>query len=70
MHGKEGIEPILELRRTHPGVPIIDMSGGGRLAPAGYLRVAAQAGARRVLAKPFSADELATAINEVLAGNG
>jgi CheY-like chemotaxis protein len=66
MPEKEGLETIGELRRCYPEVKIIAMSGGGRISATDYLRIAKAMGANRILAKPFSNDEMVTALNELL----
>jgi DNA-binding response OmpR family regulator len=66
MPEKEGIETILELLRRRPQTKIIAMSGGSRCGPAPFLEIARRVGALYTLAKPFSHDELALAINNVL----
>jgi YesN/AraC family two-component response regulator len=69
MPDMEGIETILGLRRSHPRLRIIAMSGGGRGSAHDYLLVAQQLGATRVLAKPFSTDEMKNTIAAVLAAD-
>jgi two-component system chemotaxis response regulator CheY len=66
MPEKEGIESIAELTHIDPHVKIIAMSssGDGRL---GHLRVALTLGAVRILHKPFTRDELLSAIAQVIA---
>ena len=49
----EGIELIERLRRGYPGLPVIAMSGGGRVLPNTYLALARAMGASRILIKPF-----------------
>ena len=66
MPGMEGLELIIELRRRHPGVKIIVMSGGGRNSPDAYLPTAQLLGAARTLPKPFANPELLAAIQAVL----
>ncbi len=66
MPEKEGLEVVTEMRRMVPEVKIIAISGGGRLNPTDYLRMAKFLGAAKVLAKPISFDALNGAINEVL----
>ena len=66
MPEKEGLETIRDLRRRHPGVRIIAMSGGGRIDPLDYLQIAKAMGAARVLPKPFADEDLVEAIEEVL----
>lgn len=66
----EGIEFILHLRRQVPEVKVIAMSGGGYVTPQAYLRVAANCGASRVLAKPFSSQELLDAVDGVMESAG
>jgi DNA-binding response OmpR family regulator len=66
MAGMEGVELIIELRRRHPGVKIIAMSGGGRNSPDAYLPIAQLLGAARTLPKPFANPELLAAIQAVL----
>jgi DNA-binding response OmpR family regulator len=62
MPEKEGIETIVELRRLQPDIPIIAMSGGGRVGTREVLFIAEHLGADSVLAKPFGWEELAAAI--------
>src|ERR1044072_5903977 len=54
MPEKDGLELLLELRRVHPGLRAIAISGGGKMAWSEVLQVAKQFGAYRTLAKPFS----------------
>ena len=53
----EGIELILQLRQSHPGLKIIAMSGGGRMMPGNYLAAAKACGAVEILEKPFTLQE-------------
>ena len=62
----EGLETIVKLRRENPHVKIIAMSGADGQDGA-YLQSALLFGARRTLQKPFTQDELLTAVAEVLA---
>lgn len=70
MPGKEGLETIRGLRRSHPALPIIAVSGGGdgMLADKNeFLRYAAAFGARAVVAKPFRGKVLLEAAATALA---
>ncbi len=67
MPEKEGMETIMELRRSFPAVRIIAISGGGRHGTQDFLPVAAKLGAARTLAKPFTRDELLEAVRAALA---
>lgn len=66
MPGMEGIETIRALRRDHPEVPVIAISGGGRFRPDSYLDIAASFGAVHTLSKPFEPEELLTAVDSAL----
>lgn len=66
MPEKEGLETIQELRRNHPGIKIIAISGGGQIGPADYLDIARRFGARRTFSKPFDRKELLRAVDELL----
>jgi hypothetical protein len=63
MPEQEGIETIREMRRRHPAVKIVAMSGafGGR-----FLRTAEMLGAHATLLKPVSADTLVRTVRAVL----
>lgn len=67
MPEKEGVETLVELRREFPSVPVIAISGGGRLGTRDYLPIARQLGARRTISKPFSRDEILEAVKSLLA---
>lgn len=62
MPGKDGIETILLLRAQQPKVKIIAMSGGGSDGKGNYLPLAATLGAQRIMEKPFSMQELLSAV--------
>lgn len=66
MPEKDGLETIGELRRTHPGIRIITMSGGGFKGTVDVLPVAKKLGVRRTLAKPFTREQLLDAVREEL----
>ncbi|MEN8188456.1 MAG: response regulator [Thermodesulfobacteriota bacterium] len=53
MPNKEGIETIVDLQKINDQVPIIAVSGGGRMGPEAYLSLAKGLGAREVFSKPF-----------------
>ncbi|MDD2964607.1 MAG: response regulator [Bacteroidales bacterium] len=69
MPEKDGIELLFELVRRKSKVPIIAMSGGGRISPADHLENALKMGASAVLIKPFSLDELFAKIAELLSAS-
>lgn len=70
MPEKEGIETIIELRRDFPNVPIIAISGGGRIDPNDYLLLAKKLGAQITLEKPFSRKDIINAVNELITSEG
>jgi two-component system, chemotaxis family, chemotaxis protein CheY len=67
MPEKEGMETIQDLRRLAPTLPIIAISGGGRVGNMSFLKVAQQFGANRTFAKPFEPEEILDAVAELLA---
>jgi len=66
MPEKEGLETILELRKKHPDLKIIAISGGGRIGPQGYLPSAKYLGADMVFQKPLVQKEFVQAVNSLL----
>lgn len=63
MPGQEGMSTISALRRRWPDLPIIAISGGGRLSALDLLPVARRMGANATLPKPVSAASLFEAVN-------
>lgn len=66
MPTKEGIGTIVELKSENHNIPIIAISGGGRTDKVDYLESATMLGADKVLAKPFSNDELILSVEHCL----
>lgn len=66
MPNREGIETIREAKRQFPQIPIIAISGGGRLGPDGFLDLALKLGADDCLAKPFRPAELLDKVKRLL----
>jgi CheY-like chemotaxis protein len=58
MPDRDGIEVIRDLRGSRPDLPIVAMSGGGRMPAAFYLKLARSLGAKAILEKPFSNQQL------------
>lgn len=67
MPEKDGIETIVEIRRVDATLPILAISGGGRYgARSDLLRMAQRLGANASLQKPFSKEELLSAVEQCL----
>ena len=66
MPDMEGIELILQLRKTRPELPVIAMSGGGVLPAGEYLQMALDMGAVSVLAKPFDSTAMLSAVAAIV----
>ncbi len=69
MPDMEGLEFIRRFRALDPAVPIVAMSGGGRVCGVQPLKVAKMLGAKEVLFKPFERAELLEAMQAVLQAN-
>lgn len=67
MPNKEGVETIAEIRQAHPRLPIIAISGGGRIGATDFLEVAKNVGANRTISKPFDPDDLVEIVDAVIA---
>ena len=66
MPDTNGIEVILELQKSAPGLPVIAMSAGERSADFALLAEAKVLGAVSLLRKPFSRDELLAVVAAAL----
>ena len=62
MPEQDGVEFIMAARRAYPKLRIVAISGGGRVGTGALLAMARGLGADAVLAKPFSASDLKTAL--------
>lgn len=67
MPGRDGIEIIMSLRKSHPQLPIIAMSGDPNRTSL-YLKIAENLGAVRTLRKPFNLQDLRNVIREIETG--
>lgn len=63
----DGIELVMAIRRNYPKLPVIMMSGGGRVHADHYLTLAKKLGAVQVFEKPFDSGELRAAVDDLLA---
>jgi CheY-like chemotaxis protein len=66
MPEKEGIELIQEVRRRHPKMPIIAISGAQAGQSELYLKMARSLGADYILAKPFPLSTLFQTVKQAL----
>lgn len=69
MPEKEGIETIIELKREHPNVKIVAISGGDRASNTDFLEMAGMLGADRIMQKPFRPKELLATIEDLFAAD-
>lgn len=63
----DGIEVIMTLAERNPGLPVIAISGGGKLPKELLLSSAGLLGAVTTLSKPFEMSELLAAVSTALA---
>jgi DNA-binding response OmpR family regulator len=68
MPEKEGVETIIAIRDKNKSIPIIAISGGGRIDPQDYLRMAQHFGADYTFQKPFEKEPFLAAVRECLSG--
>jgi CheY-like chemotaxis protein len=66
MPNKEGIETIIEIRARDAKIPILAMSGGGRVGNVEFLEAAIRHGANEILRKPFERQDLTAAVDRLL----
>lgn len=67
MPGKEGIETVGSLRRRHPELPILVISGGGVMtAEEGLFDVVRRLGADEVMSKPFDLDRFVEVVERLV----
>ena len=58
----DGIEVIRHIRERQADLPIIVISGGGRIDPSDYLRIGIAFGAQKCMTKPLRVSELRDAV--------
>ena len=68
MPDMDGIAVVREMGRDHPTIPVIAMTGGGRIKSGELLRYAKLLGAEDVLSKPFRPEDLTDAVEKALRG--
>ena len=66
----DGVDLLGLMRKEGRTMPVIAMSGGGRVDPRSYLAVAKALGAFATLTKPFDLDEMLTTVRQALASRG
>jgi CheY-like chemotaxis protein len=64
----DGLQIIEALKRDHPHVRIIAISGGGMICRTAYLELAHLLGAHKTLQKPVLPSDLLYAVSELLEG--
>jgi len=69
MPEKDGIQLIAEIKRRYGHIPIIAMSGGGRIPASVYLAHVSSLGEIVTLEKPFKVSALMRAVEKVLNRN-
>lgn len=70
MPDMEGLETIQHVKQRDPNLPVIAMSGGGRVSAMKPLAVAKMLGATRLLDKPFARADLLENIEQTLEEHG
>ncbi len=58
----DGLEVIRHIRECRSDLPIIVISGGGRIGPSDYLRIGIAFGAQKCMTKPLRVSELRDAV--------
>ena len=66
MPDKDGIEMIMWLKENDQTIPILAISGGGKIDGASYLQSAKLLGADAIMIKPLVADKIVSTVLEML----
>jgi len=66
----DGVDLLGMIRREGRTVPVIAMSGGGKVDSKSYLDVAKALGAFATIAKPFELEHLLSTVRDALASRG
>jgi CheY-like chemotaxis protein len=66
MPDMDGLELIKAIRKNHPRVKILAISGAGKEGPGLYLNIAKQFGADAILMKPFTPAELIERVSALI----
>ena len=66
MPDTDGLEVVLSMRRKHPDIPVIAISGGMNVAPMDFLPTVKKFGASKVYYKPIELEDLLKGIGELL----
>jgi CheY-like chemotaxis protein len=66
MPNMDGLETIIEMRRSHPAVKILAISSGGPMGPHDLLRTAKLFGADDTLIKPLTFSTFGAAVERLL----
>ena len=69
MPDQDGIGTINLLKKNHPGIKIIAISGGGRMLSEDYPKIAKMLGADHTFKKPFDNKEFVLKVKELLNEN-
>ena len=67
MPEKEGLETISDLKELSKSIKIIVISGGGKISPDYYLKIAKSLGADLTFQKPVDLKILTSSVNKLLA---
>ena len=70
MPDMDGVDVLAMLRKEGHRVPVIAMSGGGKVDSKSYLDVARAMGAFATIAKPFELEDLLATVRDALASRG
>lgn len=66
MPEKDGLQTIEELKKKHPELKIIAISGGSRISNIDFLSMAEQLGTARSFYKPLDNHAIISAVEEIL----
>lgn len=70
MPNKDGIETIIEVKRTRPALRILAMSGGGKIDGREFLSLASRLGVNDTISKPFQLSALISKVQQLCAHGG
>lgn len=64
--GRGGLDLLMAIREKHPNLPVVVMSGKVSTASEPFKKLASQFGARCVISKPFTSQDLVSCVRTAL----